>query len=136
MALEHMQENCCKGQIFAKNIGVTFDLYKGIRERKLLGTVKHNYCFSTGTFYDTEVLLEFAKLGCYCEYDLFGIETSHYQLWQEVDMPSDAQRIAFIRSLLDNGYGHKVLMAHDIHTKHRLVSNTPTLKHKIMDNTK
>ncbi|KAL8596654.1 hypothetical protein ACOMHN_032596 [Nucella lapillus] len=72
------------------------------------------------TFYTTEELLEFAKLGCYCEYDLFGIEVSHYQLWQEVDMPSDAQRMTFIRALLDNGYSNKVVMAHDIHTKHRL----------------
>ena len=37
-------------------------------------------------------------------------------------MPSDAQRLAFLRCLLDNGYGSKVLIAHDIHTKHRLVS--------------
>ena len=81
------------------------------------------YYFSAGTIYDTETLLEFAKLGSYCEYDLFGIETSHYQLWQAVDMPSDAQRIAFIRTLLDSGYSHKVLVAHDIHTKHRLVSS-------------
>ncbi|KAK7101101.1 phosphotriesterase-related protein-like [Littorina saxatilis] len=72
------------------------------------------------TFADAEQLLEFAKLGCYCEYDLFGIETSHYQLWQEADMPSDAQRIIFIKNLLDNGYRDKILVAHDIHTKHRL----------------
>ncbi|XP_076440280.1 N-acetyltaurine hydrolase-like [Babylonia areolata] len=72
------------------------------------------------TFLSTEKLLEFAKLGCYCEYDLFGIEVSHYQLCKEVDMPSDAQRIAFIRALLDSGYGRRVLVAHDIHTKHRL----------------
>lgn len=72
------------------------------------------------TFYTTEELLEFAKLGCYCEYDLFGIETSHYQLWQEHDMPSDAMRITFIRSLLDAGYEDHVLIAHDLHTKHRL----------------
>jgi hypothetical protein len=66
-------------------------------------------------------LLEFAEFGCYCEYDLFGIETSHYQLSPADDMPSDAQRIGIIRFLLENGYGSKVLVAHDLHTKHRLV---------------
>lgn len=80
-----------------------------------------NFFLNAGTFADAEQLLEFAKLGCYCEYDLFGIETSHYQLWQEADMPSDAQRIIFIKNLLDNGYRDKILVAHDIHTKHRLV---------------
>lgn len=72
------------------------------------------------TIFNTEKLLEFAKIGCYCEYDLFGIETSHYQHSLEYDMPSDAQRIVFIRSLLENGYGNRVVIAHDIHTKHRL----------------
>lgn len=32
------------------------------------------------TFYDDKKLLEFAKRGCYLEYDLFGIECSHYQV--------------------------------------------------------
>ncbi|XP_076441313.1 N-acetyltaurine hydrolase-like [Babylonia areolata] len=72
------------------------------------------------TFLNTEQFLEFAKLGCYCELDLFGVEVSHYQLCKEMDMPSDAQRIAFIRALLDSGYDRRVLVAHDIHTKHRL----------------
>lgn len=37
-------------------------------------------------------------------------------------MPSDAQRIQRIKHLFDNGFGEKILIAHDIHTKHRLVS--------------
>ena len=60
-------------------------------------------------------------MGMYCEYDLFGVETSHYQLWREADMPSDAERIRRIRALVEAGYGDKILIAHDIHTKHRLV---------------
>ena len=27
-------------------------------------------------------ILEFANLGSYCEYDLFGIEVSHYQVYE------------------------------------------------------
>ena len=37
-------------------------------------------------------------------------------------MPSDAQRIQMIKFLIDQGYQQRVMMAHDIHTKHRLVS--------------
>ena len=32
------------------------------------------------TIYDDRRLLEFAKRGCYLEYDMFGIECSHYQV--------------------------------------------------------
>ncbi|RUS86596.1 hypothetical protein EGW08_005612 [Elysia chlorotica] len=73
------------------------------------------------TFFDTSSLLDFAQLGCYLEYDLFGIEVSHYQLVESIDMPSDAQRIQTIKILLDEGYLDKVLVSHDIHTKHRLM---------------
>lgn len=69
-------------------------------------------------------LLELASLGCYCEYDMFGIEVSHYQLNDYIDMPSDAERIRRIRVLVEEGFGHQVVIGHDIHTKHRLVSNS------------
>lgn len=72
------------------------------------------------TIHNMDALIEFASLGSYCEYDLFGIETSHYQLNQDIDMPSDAQRIERIKHLVDNGFQDKILIAHDIHTKHRL----------------
>ena len=36
-------------------------------------------------------------------------------------MPSDAQRIDFIRELIADGYAEKIVIAHDICTKHRLV---------------
>ena len=32
------------------------------------------------TIFDEEVLLKFAERGCYLEYDLFGLECSHYQV--------------------------------------------------------
>ncbi|KAK3876668.1 hypothetical protein Pcinc_002213 [Petrolisthes cinctipes] len=72
------------------------------------------------TIHELDQLVEFASLGTYCEYDLFGIETSHYQLESSIDMPSDAQRVARIKHLVDNGFGDKILVAHDIHTMHRL----------------
>ena len=83
-----------------------------------------------GTIADRETLLEFARLGMYCEWDLFGIEVSHYDPNPDMDMPSDAQRIQRIKWLLDEGYGQKVVVAHDVHTKHRLVRRM-SLLHKI-----
>lgn len=70
---------------------------------------------------DIDELLEFAKLGTYIQYDLFGIECSYYQLNSSVDMPSDAVRINNFIKLVEEGLEDKLLMAHDIHTKHRLV---------------
>lgn len=72
------------------------------------------------TFFDKESLLEFAEIGSILEYDLFGIETSHYQLKESIDMPSDAQRIQVIKTLVDEGLEDRIVIAHDIHTKHRL----------------
>ncbi|XP_072033956.1 N-acetyltaurine hydrolase-like isoform X2 [Amphiura filiformis] len=69
----------------------------------------------------TEELLEFAKLGSYVEFDLFGWEISYYQLAREVDFLSDAQRINFFKDLVDEGYEDKMVMAHDIHRKCQLM---------------
>ena len=51
------------------------------------------------------------------------MEVSSYDLDPGVDMPSDAQRIQRIKWLVDEGYGQRVTVGHDIHTKHRLVSS-------------
>lgn len=37
-------------------------------------------------------------------------------------MPNDAQRIKMVKLLVDHGYQQRIMLAHDIHTKHRLVS--------------
>ena len=67
-------------------------------------------------------MAEFAsEFGSYCQFDLFGIENSYFQLKPRIDYPSDAQRIAMIQNLIDEKFEDKILMAHDIHTKHRLV---------------
>ncbi|XP_040027607.2 N-acetyltaurine hydrolase [Gasterosteus aculeatus] len=72
------------------------------------------------TIFDEGELLEFAKLGSYLEYDLFGTEMLNYPFDPEVDMPSDSQRVKCLAFLVKEGYGDKVLVAHDIHTKNRL----------------
>ena len=71
------------------------------------------------TITDLDVLLKLADTGCYLEWDLFGNESSHYPL-SDFDMPSDAQRLDFIKQVVDRGFDGKVLMAHDICTNHRL----------------
>lgn len=67
-------------------------------------------------------LLEFSNFKSYCQFDLFGTECSYYQLHTGTDMLSDAQRLDKIKVLKENGSLEKILMSHDIHTKHRLVS--------------
>ncbi|KAF5928890.1 hypothetical protein HPG69_012462, partial [Diceros bicornis minor] len=73
------------------------------------------------TILDKKELLEFAQLGCYLEFDLFGTELLHYQFNPAIDMPNDNKRIKRVRLLVDEGYEDRILMAHDIHTKHRLM---------------
>ncbi|GCC20988.1 N-acetyltaurine hydrolase isoform X1 [Chiloscyllium punctatum] len=72
------------------------------------------------TILERDKLLEFAKLGSYLEYDLFGMELLNYAFCPVVDMPCDIERINWVRFLTDEGYGDNLLMAHDIHTKNRL----------------
>lgn len=67
-------------------------------------------------------LVEFAeKCACYCELDLFGIEVSYYQAMPQVDMPSDGQRLELLKALIEDGYSDRLLISHDIHSKHRLI---------------
>ena len=70
-----------------------------------------------------EDFFEFSQMGSYLELDLFGTECSYYQLNEAFCMPSDGQRIERIRQLVHEGYQDKIVISHDIHTKHRLVSD-------------
>ncbi|KAI9585088.1 hypothetical protein GQX74_006983 [Glossina fuscipes] len=74
------------------------------------------------TIFNFDQLLEFAKFGCYIQYDLFGTECSYYQLNSALDMPSDGHRINYFMKLIDEGLLERLLMSHDVHTKHRLTS--------------
>ena len=67
-------------------------------------------------------LEEFANYStCYMEFDLFGMEVSHYQNNLEFDFLSDAQRIQAIKQLIKHGYEDRIVIAHDVHTRHRLL---------------
>ncbi|KAG8224415.1 hypothetical protein J437_LFUL001365 [Ladona fulva] len=51
------------------------------------------------------LLADFADLGSFCQFDLFGTECSYYQLNPSIDMPSDAQRLDKIE-FGGHGYCH------------------------------
>ena len=67
-----------------------------------------------------DILEELADTGCVLEWDLFGNEVSFYQP-SDFDMPSDAERLNFIRQMIDIGLGERIVISQDICTKHRLV---------------
>lgn len=93
------------------------------------------------TIFEDDELLEFAKLGSFLQYDLFGIEVSkffnllldyffnfyflikvsHYEVVDYLDMPSDAERVKKLKLFKENGYLDRLLISQDIHTKHRLM---------------
>ena len=79
------------------------------------------------TIFEYDGLVELAKTGCILEHDFFGIEVSHYQNNLKVDFLSDAQRIYRIKHLIDHGFEDQLVIAHDVHTRHRLVSLIATL---------
>lgn len=72
------------------------------------------------TVFEFETLERIAGSSCYLEWDLFGNEGSYYPQ-ADLDMPSDAQRLDYIRRIIDAGYRDRVVVGQDIFTKHRLI---------------
>ena len=72
------------------------------------------------TIYDRSILSELAATGAYVNFDLFGHESSFYPLAPETYMPSDQQRIEQIEYMIGEGRADRVLLAHDVCSKHRL----------------
>ena len=73
------------------------------------------------TIFDRGVLKETAAVGSYLNLDLYGHDSSYYPLDPAGYMPGDHQRIDQIEYLMGEGAESRVLMAHDICSKHRLV---------------
>jgi phosphotriesterase-related protein len=78
-------------------------------------------CHIDRTVFDMHKLVELAKTGAYLEFDLFGHEISGYPFTPDKFMPSDGDRVARVKTLLDKGLVRQVLLAQDICYKHRLV---------------
>jgi phosphotriesterase-related protein len=60
-----------------------------------------------------------ARLGVMIEWDFFGIETSHYWMDPDVELPTDRGRLRAIRAAMDAGHGAQILVSHDICTRTR-----------------
>ena len=72
------------------------------------------------TVFDDERLFRLADTGCVIELDLFGQEQSFYALNFKVDLPNDAERLRWIRRLIDRGHLDQIAISHDICYKTRL----------------
>ena len=83
-------------------------------ERTIMGHIER-------TIFKLEDFKRVAESGCYVEWDLFGYERSHYGRNPNIDMPNDATRMDQIAYLASEGYGDKMVVAHDICTKDRLI---------------
>jgi phosphotriesterase-related protein len=63
--------------------------------------------------------LALARLGVMVEWDFFGVETSHYWMDADVELPTDRGRLRAIRALIDAGLRSRILISHDICTRTR-----------------
>ena len=72
------------------------------------------------TVLDRNVLLRLAQRGIYLEWDHFGFERSWYPPNLKVDMPSNAGRMDYLAFMIAEGYGDKLVIAHDVASKVRL----------------
>ncbi len=73
------------------------------------------------TVRDTDLLRRIATAGCYIQYDLFGTEVTAKLPYRKfgIDIPSDAQRLDQIKDLVASGHGDRILVGHDVGSKHR-----------------
>jgi len=74
------------------------------------------------TIYTADEMLALAARGCIMEFDLFGLESSFYPFNKSKYMPSDEQRIQWVVQLVQAGYRDRIVLAHDVYTKVRLVT--------------
>jgi phosphotriesterase-related protein len=79
-------------------------------------------CHMDRTYPDGQGPLALAATGVCVEWDFFGIETSHYWMDADVELPTDRGRLRAIRQLFDGGMGDRVLISHDICTATRTVA--------------
>jgi len=63
--------------------------------------------------------MELARLGVMVEWDFFGVETSHYWMDADLELPTDRGRLRAIRALIDAGLRDRILVSHDICTRTR-----------------
>jgi phosphotriesterase-related protein len=89
------------------------DKWGGNLSRTVMGHIER-------TVYDREILNELIAMGSYLNFDLFGHESSFYPLAPESHMPADHERIEMVEHVVSAGKQGRILLAHDICSKHRL----------------
>ena len=72
------------------------------------------------TIFDDATLFRLADTGCVIELDLFGQEQSYYGLNLDIDLPNDAERLRWIRRLIERGHLDQIVISHDICYRSRL----------------
>jgi len=72
------------------------------------------------TIFDYSILKETGETGAFLNLDLWGHDSPYYPLAPQTYMPGDHERINMIEFLINNNFEDKILLAHDICTKHRL----------------
>ena len=77
-------------------------------------------CHMDRTYPDGNGPEDLARSGVMVEWDFFGIETSHYWMDGDVELPTDRDRLRLIRGLFDRGLGDRILISQDICTRTRL----------------
>ena len=75
------------------------------------------------TVFEHSTLSAIGEAGCYFEWDLFGSEGAHYRLNPAIQHPNDGTKLSDISWLISEGYGEKIVVAHDICSRHRLLKN-------------
>ncbi len=74
-------------------------------------------CHIDRTIFDKDTLRKLAETGVVLEYDLFGHEHSVYPENPDVDQPTDAVRLQWLRFLIDEGFGTQIVISHDCDSK-------------------
>ena len=73
------------------------------------------------TVFERTTLTAIGDAGCYFEWDLFGSESAYYRLNTAIQRPNDGTKLSDIAWLISEGYGEKIVIAHDICSRHRLL---------------
>ena len=71
------------------------------------------------TMFDHDLIRRAFESGCYLAWDQFGREVSLYTPEPRTDMPNDATKMDYLAWAINEGFGDKVLIAHDICHKER-----------------
>ena len=77
-------------------------------------------CHMNPSFEDLEYQIELAERGAWIEYDMIGMD--YYYADQNAQCPYDTENANAIKKLVDEGFGHRILLSQDVFIKMMLKS--------------